>query len=203
MDLKIIGAFIASQRKAAGLTQAKLAEKLNISEKTVSKWECGNGFVDTTLMLPLCKELGITANELLSGKKLADSEYKQSAEQNLIALKDAQQKATKQLLDIEIVLGYTAVISFFIMVFTAGYFVQNTAVQIVLICIGLLNVFVAIIFCLKIEREAGYYMCASCGHKYIPSYKAVFWAAHIGRTRHLKCPHCGKRTWNKKVIDQD
>ena len=68
MDLKVIGEFIKQQRKAKGLTQVELAEKLLVSEKTISKWECGNGFPDTSLILPLCKELDISANELLSGK---------------------------------------------------------------------------------------------------------------------------------------
>ena len=65
MNLQIIGRFIKEQRKIRGMTQAELAEKICVSEKTISKLECGNGFPDTSLMLPLCKELGITANELL------------------------------------------------------------------------------------------------------------------------------------------
>ncbi|MBO4726634.1 MAG: helix-turn-helix transcriptional regulator, partial [Clostridia bacterium] len=90
MDLAITGKFIKEQRKSQGLTQGELAAKLMVSEKTVSKWECGNGFPDTTLMLPLCKELKISANELLSAKKLSVEEYKPQAEQNLVVL---QQKA--------------------------------------------------------------------------------------------------------------
>ena len=78
MDLKVIGEFIKQQRKAKGLTQVELAEKLLVSEKTILKWECGNGLPDTTLMLPLCKELDITANELLSGKLLTNEEYKEN-----------------------------------------------------------------------------------------------------------------------------
>ena len=72
MDLKETGLCIKEQRKNKNLTQAELAEKLNVSEKTVSKWECGNGFPDTSIMLPLCEVLEISANELLSGKKLAN-----------------------------------------------------------------------------------------------------------------------------------
>ena len=90
MDLQIIGKFIKEQRKAKELTQLQLSEKLNVSEKTISKWECGNGFPDTSLMLPLCKELDISANELLSGKRLTTNEYKQLAEDNLIKLTSEQ-----------------------------------------------------------------------------------------------------------------
>ena len=65
MDQVRTGRFIAVRRKEKGLTQKQLAEKLGISDKTVSKWECGNGFPEISLLLPLCDELGITVNDLL------------------------------------------------------------------------------------------------------------------------------------------
>ena len=69
MDQAKTGKFIKEMRKERGLTQRQLAEKLNISEKTVSKWETGNGLPDTGLMLPLCEALNITVNELLSAQE--------------------------------------------------------------------------------------------------------------------------------------
>ena len=51
-----------------------------------------------------------------------------------------------------------------------------------------------------IEQKAGYYECKECNHKYVPSYSNVCWAPHFGRTRYMKCPHCGKYSWSKKVI---
>ena len=62
MNLKETGLFIKQKRKEKGLTQEDLARKILVSEKTISKWECGNGFPDTSLILPLCQELGTTAN---------------------------------------------------------------------------------------------------------------------------------------------
>ena len=53
------------------------------------------------------------------------------------------------------------------------------------------------------EHGYYYYECAECGHRYVPHYKNVFWAMHFGRTRYMKCPECGKRSWNKKVIRKD
>ena len=70
MDLKKTGEFIAERRKEKGLTQQALAEQIFVSEKTISKWECGKGFPDTSLILPLCEALEISANELLSAHKL-------------------------------------------------------------------------------------------------------------------------------------
>ena len=68
MDQIRSGRLIAEERKKKGYTQRQLAEKLNISDKTISKWECGNGFPEVSLLLPLCDELGITVNDLLSGE---------------------------------------------------------------------------------------------------------------------------------------
>lgn len=68
MDQIRIGRFIAQCRKTGGLTQRQLADGLGISDKTVSKWECGNGLPEVSLMLPLCEALGITVNDLLSGR---------------------------------------------------------------------------------------------------------------------------------------
>ncbi len=200
MDLQIIGDFIKQQRKAKGLTQAQLAEKIFVSEKTISKWECGNGFPDTSLMLPLCKQLGITANELLSGKKLASDEYKQQAENNLITLKSQQEQSHKQLLAIEGVLGYMSSITFIILVFVASFAELETWTRILLIVIGFIHIIFGIHFCIVIEKDAGYYECQHCHNKYIPTYKQVLFSMHYGRTRYMKCPNCNKKSWQKKVI---
>lgn len=69
MNQENIGKFISKERKNKELTQKELADKLNISEKTVSKWECGKGLPEVSLMQPLCKELDISVNELLNGAK--------------------------------------------------------------------------------------------------------------------------------------
>ncbi len=85
-----IGKFIAKCRKEKKLTQAQLAEKLNITDRAVSKWEMGKNTPDTSIMLELCEILGITVNELLSGEKI-DMEnyekYEKKVDENLIALK--------------------------------------------------------------------------------------------------------------------
>ena len=57
-------------------------------------------------------------------------------------------------------------------------------------------------YSLKIEQVAGYYECKNCHHKYIPKFKTIFFAQHMGRTRKMKCPKCGKKIWNKKVISK-
>lgn len=86
MDQIKIGQFIARMRKEKNLTQRQLADILDISDKTISKWETGNGLPDVSLMMPLCETLTISVNELLSGKRLVDRDYKDKAEENMLAL---------------------------------------------------------------------------------------------------------------------
>lgn len=81
-----IGKFIAEMRKQQNLTQREFADILNISDKTVSKWECGNGMPELSFMQPVCKILKIDLNELFSGEKLTDAVYKKKAEENMIKL---------------------------------------------------------------------------------------------------------------------
>lgn len=200
MDLKIIGEFIKTQRKAKKLTQIQLAEKLLVSEKTISKWECRNGFPDTSLILPLCKELDISANELLSGKRLTGEEYQKQAENNLITLKSQQEQSHKFLLTLESVLGYMSSITFIILIFVASFVNLPTWVRIILIVIGFIHIVIGIHFCLTIEKDAGYYECQHCHNKYVPTYKQVMFSMHHGRTRYMKCPKCQKKSWQKKVI---
>ena len=86
MDQKKTGEFIARERRALSLTQAELAEKLHISSKTVSRWETGKGMPDVSLMMPLCNELGVSVNELLSGERLSGESAGRSADRNLLSL---------------------------------------------------------------------------------------------------------------------
>ena len=98
MDQISIGRFIAVERKRKGCTQKQLAEKLNISDKTVSKWECGKGFPEVSLLLPLCKELDITVNELLSGARVSEEEYQKKAEENMVNMIKEREENKKKLI---------------------------------------------------------------------------------------------------------
>ncbi len=87
MNQTEIGKFIAKCRKEKKLTQAQLAEKLNITDRAVSKWETGKSMPDSSIMLALCEILEITVNELLSGEKVDMESYEEKVDENLIALK--------------------------------------------------------------------------------------------------------------------
>lgn len=204
MDLKKTGEFIQECRKNKKLTQVQLAQKIRVSEKTISKWECGKGFPDTTLMLPLCKVLGISANELLSAKKFeSEKEYMEVAEKNLIALKSQQEKSVKHLLFSEWVMIWFSMVILLSCVGVASYINFSTIWRVLILIFGFVNLFVAVWFSIVIETKAGFYECGECGHKYVPDYKQVLWSMHMGRTRYMKCPKCKKRSWNKKRVNKD
>ena len=84
--------------------------------------------------------------------------------------------------------------------FAAKVFEMSNWIRISIVVFGFLICFVGIFFALKIEQVAGYYKCEKCQNKYIPKYSQVLWAMHINRTRYMKCPHCGKKSWQKKIL---
>ncbi len=195
-----IGKFIAQCRKNKNMTQAELAEKLNITDRAISKWETEKGMPDSSIMLELCNELDITVNELLSGEEIEMDNYNKIAEENLLEFKKIDETKNKMLLQLEVIIGILVSIAFLGVVLLTNIFVENqTYISIICIC-SFIIFFIGISFTLKIETIAGYYECKKCHHKYIPKYNDVFWSIHFGRTRYLKCPKCNEKSWNKKVI---
>lgn len=200
MDQEKIGKFIASCRKDAGLTQAALAEKLGITDRAVSKWENGKSMPDVSIMKELCTILGINVNELLSGERLEMEHYKDMAEENLLQLQKAEELSNQKLLSLEVVIGYMSVISFMVLIFAASFAVSSHIWQIVMILVAIAIFTVGVIYCLRLEQKAGYYECPNCGKRYVPTMKAVILAPHMGRSRRMRCPYCGKRGYHKKVL---
>ena len=84
MNQEKIGKFIACLRKEKKLTQEQLAQKLGVTSKSISRWENGKTMPDVSLFEPLCKELDITINELLSGEKIDENEYQEKFEENVL-----------------------------------------------------------------------------------------------------------------------
>ncbi len=203
MDQIKIGAFIAERRKNKNLTQAQLAEKLNVTDRAVSKWETGRSLPDSSIMLDLCRELGISVNDLLYGEVITMENNNEKYEQQLLELVKQKEESDKRLLLIEIIIGFLAIAVMLALCLTAAYVQMEDWLRIVLIIIGFVPVLILTPFMLKIEQTAGYYECGKCHHKYIPAYKSVFFSMHYGRTRYMKCPKCHKKSWQKKVISKD
>ena len=92
MEQVKVGKFIAECRKNKNMTQAELAEKLNITDRAISKWETGKGMPDSSIMLELCSKLDISVNELLSGEVIKMENYNVRAEQNLLEMKKQKEE---------------------------------------------------------------------------------------------------------------
>lgn len=203
MNLLKIGKFIAEQRKKNGLTQMQLAEKLNITDRAVSKWETGKSLPDSSIMLELCQILNISVNDLLSGEVVTMDNYNKELERNLLEMIKQKEESDKRLLAIEWVLGVLSLIILLVPIIVAAYLPMEDSLRLVLVFSGFIPAIIGFCFAMRIEQIAGYYQCKICGHKYVPTFKAVNLAMHIGRTRYMKCPECHKKSWQKKVISKD
>ncbi|MBQ4578979.1 MAG: helix-turn-helix transcriptional regulator [Clostridia bacterium] len=203
MDQVKIGKFIADCRKKTNLTQMQLAEKLNITDRAISKWETGKSLPDSSIMLELCDILGISVNDLLCGEIVTMANYNKELENNLLEMIKQKEQADKRLLSIEVFIGITAIIVLFALIFVAAFIQMETWLRISLIAFGFILFLAGCFYALRIEQVAGYYECEHCKHRYVPTYKAVKMAMHMGRIRYMRCPQCGKKSWQKKVVSKD
>ena len=199
MDYNKIGKFIESERKAKKLTQAKLAELIFVSEKTISKWENGKGIPETNSLPKLCEIFNVGLNELLNGGRTV-VENKQHNDKLLLDMaKEIDQKNKIIWTSMWVIMG-VSLIALLVGLFLISLFVPKGVWQLVAI-ISLCVVFlIPCFYALKLEVSVGAYKCKNCGSEIVPTYSEALWAMHRGTTRYLKCPNCNKRTWCKKVI---
>ena len=200
MDQIKIGKFIQEKRKEKGLTQSDLAEKLNITDRAISKWENGICLPDAGTMPLLCEILGVSINDLFSGEKVDMKNNEKKLEENLLEMTKLKEQKDKELLTMEIVIGVLSSLVLFVLVFVASFVDMPNYVRIILIVTGIIPFAIGISYAVRIEQVAGYYECKECHHKYVPKYSSVLFAMHVNRTRYMKCPKCGKKSWQKKVL---
>ena len=200
MDQIKIGRFIAERRKKASLTQMQLAEKLGITDKAISKWERGVAMPDTSIMLKLCDILGISVNELLSGEKIDMENNNQKNEQLFLDMAKELEKKNKTVWTSMWIIMGVSIIGLLGGLAVAAFLIPEGILQLVTI-LGICVLFlIPCFYALKLEVSVGAYKCKNCGHEIMPTYKQALNAMHMGTTRYLKCPECGKRTWCKKVL---
>ena len=203
MDQIKIGKFIAECRKRENLTQMQLAERMNVTDRAVSKWENGKSMPDSSIMLELCDVLKISVTDLLNGESVNKENYNEQLEQSLIDMVKQKEEADRMLLFLELLIGSVCVNFMLALALFASFVDMEEWLRITLILIGLAPILIVSPFMIKIEQTAGYYECKECGYKYVPTYSSVFMAMHTGRTRYMKCPNCGKWSWQKKVLRKD
>ncbi len=199
MDQIKTGKFIAQMRKEQGLTQSQLADKLFISNKTISKWETGKGLPEVSIMLPLCEILGINVNELLTGEKISIAEYKEKAEENMMNLVHEAQESRKKII-ISAIVAFLSVISAVPLILVSGIFEMPIAARITLIAIAITVIIIGIAVACILDREAGAFECSKCQTRFVPTMAAYVNAAHTITRRRLKCPNCGCKSYCKHVL---
>ena len=203
MNQDKIGKFIAVCRKEQGFTQAAVAEKLGITNRAVSKWENGRSMPDAAIMQELCDLLKINLSELFNGERIAMENYKETSDALLLEMKKQEESLNKRILNLEKLFVLMTVAVSVVMILVGGYLTKDyRAVGIALSVFGAAAVFAACFIGLKIEHDTGYYECPVCKKRYIPTMKAVVMAPHIGTSRKMKCPHCGNKSYHKKVLTQ-
>ena len=200
MDQIKIGKFIAACRKEQGMTQAALAEKLGISDRAVSKWETGKSMPDSGIMLELCSLLGINVNELLSGEKIMTEVYDKRAEENLLEMRRQVEEKNRQLLRTEYLIVIPVVAMGLVLILVAGLVEMSSVWRGTLIFFAVAMIVIFAFIAVGIEQKAGYYECQKCHNRHVPTYWQANLAPHIGRTRYMKCPACGKWSYQKKVL---
>lgn len=203
MDQIKIGKFIASCRKEQGMTQAALAQELGISDRAVSKWETGKSMPDSGIMLELCELLKINVNELLSGEKIMTEAYNKKVEENLLAMKQEVEEKNRQLLRTEYLIVLPTVLLGLVLIIAASLVEMPSVWRGTLIFFSVAMIVVFAFIAVGIEQKVGYYECQKCHDRHVPTYWQANLAPHIGRTRYLKCPVCGKWSFQKKVLTKE
>ena len=107
------------------------------------------------------------------------------------------------LLALEWVVGILSVIVLFVPIIIGSLLPMEEWQRILIVFSGFIPAFVGFFFSVKIEQIAGYYECKECGYRYVPTYKAVNLSMHMGRTRYMTCPKCGKKSWQKKKLSKN
>ena len=119
MNQEKIGIFIAKCRKYNKMTQSELAEKLGVTDKSIGNWENGRNMPDLSLFKPLCDELGITINDLLSGEKISKDKYQEKFEENIVNTIDYSTRRISK---------YSNIIGLLLVIF--GLFISISAIMI-------------------------------------------------------------------------
>lgn len=190
MNQEKVGKVIEKGRKKKKLTQEELAKKLNVSKKTVIKFEKGLKVPNYFILIKLSDTLDISLNDLLI------------EEDQTIVKEDLNEEFIKRLFMLEWKISLISTFSFLLLIFVSTKSVINSKSQGILMLCALIILLVGILSAVFIEQKTGYYECGDCKNRYIPKYFQVLFSIHFGKNRYLRCPKCDKVTLNKKVLNK-
>lgn len=195
MDIVKIGYFIRECRKNKNLTQKQLADKLYVEPKTISKWETGKGLPDVSIMKNLCNELGISLSELFIGDYIKEESNDLLIEKLIIDELKKEKIQNKKKLIGEILIGCAFIGSVITLILLVGIVSIATYLKIIFIVLSFIFIFVGLFGLILLDVNIGYFECAECHERFIPSIKDYVFGMHTLKKRKLKCPICGKKTW--------
>ncbi len=199
MDQIKIGKFIAECRKKKNLTQAQLAEKLNVSDRAISKWETGRAMPDSNIMLKLCYILGINANELLCGEAIDFEKKEEQLNELIYQMATNEERYHKRLLYSAYMIVAISLIALICLITLISLLIPECAFQNFLIIMSVILFIIPCIIALKFKIETGFYECKNCQHMFVPNYKGIALLMQTSSRKLLKCTKCGKWNWCKKI----
>ena len=199
MDQIKIGKFIAECRKKQNLTQAQLAEKLDITDRAISKWETGKAMPDSDIMLDLCDILGIKVNELLCGDMIEIDHKDEQLNELIFQMAKNEERYHKRLLHSAYVIIATSLTALICLMSLISLLIPECGFQEFLIIVSVILFIIPCMIALKFKAETGYYECKNCQHMFVPNYKEIAVLMQTPTRRLLKCTKCGKWTWCKKL----
>ena len=199
MDQIKIGKFIAECRKKQNLTQAQLAEKLDITDRAISKWETGKAMPDSDIMLDLCDILGIKVNELLCGEMIEIEHKDEQLNELIFQMAKNEERYHKRLLHSAYVIVAISLVALICLITLISLLIPECGFQDFLIIVSVILFIIPCIIALKFKVETGYYECKNCQHMFVPNYKEIALLMQTPTRRLLKCTKCGKWTWCKKL----
>ena len=199
MDQIKIGKFIAECRKKQNLTQAQLAEKLDITDRAISKWETGKAMPDSDIMLDLCDILGIKVNELLCGEMIEIEHNDEQLNELIFQMAKNEERYHKRLLHSAYVIIATSLTALICLMSLISLLIPECGFQEFLIIVSVILFIIPCMIALKFKAETGYYECKNCQHMFVPNYKEIALLMQTPTRRLLKCTKCGKWTWCKKL----
>jgi len=200
MDQIKIGKFIAECRKNKDLTQGQLADKLNITDRAISKWETGKAMPDSDIMLKLCDILEISVNELLCGEKIDKVQKIDQLNELIFQMAKNEERYYKRLRYSAYLILAISLIALVSLITLISLLTPECGFQNFLIIVSVILFIIPCIVALKFKVETGYYECKDCQHMFVPNYKEIALLMQTPTRRLLKCPKCGKWTWCKKVL---
>ncbi len=199
MDQIKIGKFIAECRKKQNLTQAQLAEKLDITDRAISKWETGKAMPDSDIMLDLCDILGIKVNELLCGEMIEIEHKDEQLNELIFQMAKNEERYHKRLLHSAYVIIATSLTALICLMSLISLLIPECGFQEFLIIVSVILFIIPCMIALKFKAETGYYECKNCQHMFVPNYKEIAVLMQTPTRRLLKCTKCEKWTWCKKL----